>query len=359
MIGWTTIENDLGVDFTGQIKVVQDLTTYLNSQGGIDGHPIKLDMCAEKIASGGAQCGNQFLQDKAVAVAGYSITDGGSMYPILKSGGISYLGAGSQPGTAADLTPDGNHFFITAGALGKYASVDKYITSTLHVKSVGVIVGTSAAAQSAATNFIQKPLAASNVSVKIASITESNPDYTSALNTLSSTDFLFVLTSCTQSDAAFKQLQALGLKNPGLGCTGLDDIKAMGAGATGVYGFNYTVPVDDSRYSSQADVKQYLSLASKYNWDHSENSEQAYGQLSALVSLVQKSGGATATAAQVATALSTATAAALPLGVTKSGLNCATPPSTTIPTACNASGLMVKVGSDGKVTATDGNVLAP
>jgi branched-chain amino acid transport system substrate-binding protein len=357
VIGWTDVENSLGVNFVPQKNLIKNLVDYLNSTGGIGGHPIKLDTCAQTFTTGGAQCANQFLQDKAVGVTGIGITDGGSMYPILKTGGVPFLGSGVA--TAADLTADGNHFAITSGALGKYLAVDKYLTQTLHPKTVGVIVGTSASAQQAADNFIKKPLTGTGINIKITSITESNPDYTSTLATLHDANFTYILTTCTQSNAIFKQAQSLGTPLIGLGCTGLTDISTMGAGAKGVYGYNYSVPVDDPRYASRADVKQYLTLAAKYGWDHAENSGEVYGDFLAMVSVIEKAGGATTTGPKVAQALASANGVALPLGVSSTGLNCATPPVSSIATACNATGLMVQVQSDGKVLAVDGSPLTP
>jgi branched-chain amino acid transport system substrate-binding protein len=360
VIGFTTIENDLGISFTPQEEVAVDLVDHLNAVGGIGGHPIKLVTCAQQVTSGGAQCADQFLQDKAVVVLGYSITDDGAMYPILKSANVPFLGAGAMPGTAAGLTPDGNHFFTGIGPLGFFLAVDNFLATQLHPRKVGVIVSSTTAAQQAADNFIKAPLNKAGIDVTLAPLTASNPDFTSVLNTLSDSDFIFVLSNCNDVDSAFSQAAALGLKTRGFinVCTGASDIKAMGSGAAGKYGFSITVPVDDPRYASQPDVQEFLSLAKHYGWGHSGFDTQVYQLVLSVVSLIKQAGGATATSAQVKAAIANSNGTPLPLGA-PGGLNCAKPPSAVVPTACNASGLIVVVQSDGQIRALDGKWVSP
>lgn len=358
-IGWVDIEGDLGIDNSPQREAAESVIDHLNNNGGIDGHPAKLITCVTKGTSGGGDCANQMVQENAVLVLDYSVIDTGTMYPILKSANIPVLGSGASPLNAADLTPDDNHFFTGAGALVRYATINPWIANTLQAKSVGVMVGSSSAAQQAAENFIKKPLEALGVEVKTITLAESNPDYTAAVNAISDTDVLQVLLACAGQDEAIKQAVALGYGGKIIGCTDPADLEAMGDAAVNVYGVSPLKPVADPQFAEDSDVKEFLAVADEYGFDAAVANEQVYSLVLAAKDIIETAGGATATGADVAAALKASANAPLALS-SEAGLTCSTVLSPLAPTACNVDQMFVQVQDDGKtLKAVDGTFIGP
>lgn len=357
-MGFIDIEGDLGIDFSPQRTAAAQLVGYLNGKGGIGSHPIKLISCITKAASGGADCANQMVQDKVVIVLSFATIDTAAMYPILKSAGIPVLGGGTSPLNAADLTPDGNHFFTTGGAILRYVISNPFIAHTLKAKSVGLLVGSSAAAQQAADNFIKAPLEAMGVKVEIAQLAASNPDYTAAVNAIANTDVLQVLLDCSGQDAAIKQAVALGYKGKILGCDNPADLQAMGSAAAGVYSPSAVKPADDPAFANDPDVKAFLAVAGKYGWDKSTLTEGVYSLVLAARDAIVKAGGPTATGAQVAEALKSTTNAPLALA-SDADMTCSRILSKYAPTSCNVDSIFTQVQADGKTVKAIGTFVPP
>jgi ABC-type branched-subunit amino acid transport system substrate-binding protein len=358
-IGFIDIEGDLGIDFSPQRKVAQQVVEDLNHAGGIGSHPIELIPCATKAASGGADCANQMVQQKAVIVLDYGTIDTASMYPILKSAGIPVLGGGTSPLNAADLIPDGNHFFIGGGALVRYAATNPFIADTLKAKSVGLLVGSVSSAQQAAEKYIKAPLERRGVKVTTVQLAASNPDYTSAINAIFNTDVLQVLLDCSAQNEAIKQAVALGYKGKIFGCDDPVDLKAMGSAAAHVYSADPIKPVEDSAYAGDPDVKAFLGLAAKYHWDVSSFNGSAYSMVMAARAAIMAAGGPAATGAQVRDTIAKYSHVPFPLGP-PDGLTCTPVLSPLAPTACSVDSVFIQVQADGKsVKAVDGKFVRP
>jgi ABC-type branched-subunit amino acid transport system substrate-binding protein len=354
-IGFLDIEGSLGISFKPQRIVAQQYVDYLNSTGGLNGHPINLITCVTQAASGGADCANELVQKHAILALDYSIIDSASIYPILKSAGIPVFGGGNAPLDAADLTPDGNHWFVGGGALVTYATTNLFIANTFKAKTVGLLVGTSGAAQQAAQNFIKTPLAALGVKTQTVNIQESNPDYTAAIDTVSGTNVLEVLEGAAGVDTAIKQAKALGYKGKLFGALDPTDIAAMGSAATGVYG-GLTNVIPDNSNATQPAVKLYLALQQRYGWNWGDVS--AYQLVATGINVIKQAGGGTATGLQVRNAFATATNIPIPLG-SPTGLTCSKTLSPLAPTACNVQTLLYQVQSGGAVQPVTGQWASP
>jgi hypothetical protein len=298
------------------------------------------------------------VQDKVVIVLSYSTIDSAAMYPVLKSAGIPVLGAGTSPINAADLTPDGNHFFTSGGAILRYLASNPFIASTLKAKSVGILVGSAPVAQQAADNFIKAPLEAMGVKVEMAPLSASNPDYTAAVNAVADTDVLQVLLACSGQDAAIKQAVTLGYKGKIFGCDDPADLQAMGSAAANVYAPSALKPADDPAFANDADVKAFLAVAQAYGWDKSTATESVYSQVLAAVDAIIKAGGPTATGAQVAAVLRSSNKMPLALA-SDNGLTCSAVLSKLAPTSCNVDLIFTQVQADGKTVKAIGTFLSP
>jgi ABC-type branched-subunit amino acid transport system substrate-binding protein len=349
------IEGSLGISFKPQRVVAQQYVSYLNSTGGLNGHPVNLITCVTQSASGGATCANEFVQQHAVLALDYSIIDSASVYPILKSAGIPLFGGGNSPLNAADLTPDGNHWFVDGGALVGFSIENSFIANTFKAKSVGLLVGSSGAAQQAAQIFIEKPLGALGINTKSVNIQESNPDYTAALDTVSNTDVLEVLAGSATVDAAIKQAKALGYTGKRFASLAPADITAMGSAASGTYG-GLSAVVPNTSNASQPDVAQYVTFEHRYGWDFGDIG--VYQLVATAVNVIKQAGGATATGPQVRNAFTSATNIPIPLG-SPAGLTCSKPPSVLAPTACNVQLLLYQVQSNGSIQPVTGQWVSP
>jgi branched-chain amino acid transport system substrate-binding protein len=343
--GWIDIEGDLGIDFTPQRKVAQAAVQQINTAGGIGGHPVQLISCATKAASGGADCANQMIQDKVSLVLSFSTIDTSSIYPILKAAGIPLLGSGASPLNAPDLTPDGDHFFITAGALAQYAAGNVFISKTLKLKHIGVVVGSNSAAQQAAAVFVKAPLQALGVKVDLATISETNPDYTSAINAVYNTNGLMVLLTCSAQDAVVQQAVQLGYKGKIFGCGSAVDIHAMGSAAANVYSATQVIPATSPAFANDPGVKAFIAFTAKYGTENSLFSEQAYALVQAAEKAVITAGGPAATTAQIRTAIASSSHWQIPL-LSASGMTCSTVLSKIVPTGCNVDTMFVQVQPD-------------
>jgi hypothetical protein len=351
------IEGSLGISFEPQRVMAQQYVSYLDSKGGLNGHHINLITCVTQSASGGATCANEFVQKHAILAFDYSIIDSANVYPILKSAGIPVFGGGGSPLDAADLTPDGNHWFVGGGALVAFSVDNVFLAKTLHAKSVGLLVGTSGAAQQAAQTFIEKPLAAMGVTTTPVNIQESNPDYTAAIDTVSSTNVIEPLEGAAGVDAAIKQAKALNYKGEAFGGLDPTDIKAMGSAAPGVYGALPNI-VPSKSNESQPAVKLYASLEKRYGWNWGDLS--AYQMVATGIDVAKMAAGTTGvpTGLQVRQAFATATNVPIPLGG-PAGLTCSKAQSPLAPTACNVQLLLFKVEKNGSVEPVTGQWASP
>ena len=104
---------------------------YANAElGGIAGHPIQVDRCAENEDTASATaCANKMVQDKVAVVVIGTTGFGNTMVPIIAKAGIPYV---SATGSSSDeLTTPGTFmwtggFPADLGGMAKYAAQHSY-----------------------------------------------------------------------------------------------------------------------------------------------------------------------------------------------------------------------------------------
>jgi hypothetical protein len=208
-----------------------------------------------------------------------------------------------------------------------------------------VVAGSVAAAQQAAASFVKAPLEALGVKVNIATISESNPDYTSAINAVYKTDGLLILLGCSAQDAVVKQAVQLGYKGKIFGCSSPVDIQAMGSAAAKEYSSTQVIPATDPEFATDPGVKAFLAFTAKYHAQNSLFSEQAYALVQAAEKAVAAAGGPSATGTQIRAAIASSSKWQIPL-LSASGMTCSTVLSKLVPTACNTETMFVQVQPD-------------
>ncbi|MFE2555071.1 ABC transporter substrate-binding protein [Streptomyces sp. NPDC059352] len=77
----------------GMPAMAQAYARWVNSQGGIDGHELRVLTCNEQNSSAGAAaCARRAVREKAVAVVGSYSQNGGAFMAPLEAAGIPYIG---------------------------------------------------------------------------------------------------------------------------------------------------------------------------------------------------------------------------------------------------------------------------
>ncbi|MFE0643416.1 ABC transporter substrate-binding protein [Streptomyces sp. NPDC058877] len=77
----------------GMPAMAQTYARWVNSQGGIDGHELRVLTCNEQnTATGAAACARRAVQEKAVAVVGSYSQNGRAFMAPLEAAGIPYIG---------------------------------------------------------------------------------------------------------------------------------------------------------------------------------------------------------------------------------------------------------------------------
>jgi branched-chain amino acid transport system substrate-binding protein len=144
----------------------QAAVSYINEQlGGVDGHPIKLDVCATDSTPAATQkCAQQMVTDKPLFVQLGVDNNMNVAYPILQAAGIPVLGG--TPSTSPDLTATDARYWV-GGVVSVIAGGAEFIQQYMpKVKKAGMLVFNLPSGQ-AAIPFFQKPLEAAGVQVEV------------------------------------------------------------------------------------------------------------------------------------------------------------------------------------------------
>ncbi|MFT3863229.1 MAG: ABC transporter substrate-binding protein [Solirubrobacterales bacterium] len=138
VFGMINIETNQGADFPELRESVEATEKYLNEyKGGIDGHPIKVDVCVtDGSPATSASCANKLVADKPVAILGGSDIGAASAIPIYEKAGLAYIGGMNL--TPAEVTSKNSVVFNDA-AQSENADLGVYAVETVGAKKVAVI----------------------------------------------------------------------------------------------------------------------------------------------------------------------------------------------------------------------------
>ncbi|WP_370061687.1 ABC transporter substrate-binding protein [Streptacidiphilus sp. MAP5-3] len=101
---WAPMEGQAGAE-PGVPAMAQAIADYVNANGGIQGHQLRVVTCDEhNTAQGALACADQAATEGAVAVIGSSSQYAEQFMPTLENAGISYIG-GSGASTAEFTSP--------------------------------------------------------------------------------------------------------------------------------------------------------------------------------------------------------------------------------------------------------------
>jgi ABC-type branched-subunit amino acid transport system substrate-binding protein len=111
-----------GLSFPYPATAAKAAADALNKTGGIDGHPIQIDVCDNQgNPNQSAACGREAKSNGDIAVIGaWDIQGAAQILPVLQSEGIPYVGA--LAGTATELSNPDSFIFDPGAVLASYGT---------------------------------------------------------------------------------------------------------------------------------------------------------------------------------------------------------------------------------------------
>ena len=237
--------------------------SYANDYlGGLGGHKIVIDRCADKAdGASAAACANKFVQDGVAAVvAGQpAITD--QILPVLQGANIPWVG--SSPAGAAELG-DPTAYFFSSGFVGLLAAEAVYSKEKGYKKVT--LIGAENPQLVGAVKAIGTPLfQGQGVTLSLTTVPQGTADATSQVTaaTQSNPDAVSIVADNTVCQSVLTALSTIGAKQPKFvnsSCVAPEVVSAVGgSGINGVVLFT-TGDTDGSDHEAQlyrAVMQQY------------------------------------------------------------------------------------------------------
>jgi branched-chain amino acid transport system substrate-binding protein len=259
------IESNSGADFPEVREAALAAVNYVNNYGGgLDGHPIKLNVCiTDGSPATSVQCANKLVAQHPVAILGGSDLGGANTLPIYKKAGLDLFGG-------MDLTPAEssmpNSLIFNDVAQSGNSDIGVYAVKTLHAKNVSVIAIGDTQGISQAKGFEVPSVQQSGGAAKLFTLPPSQADASSvvASATGASPDAI-LLESPSQCVSLLTALKSLGNTKPILSidpCSAPNVVAATNGGANGMYWFE---PYQDILAADQTkDVMLTKAILAKY-----------------------------------------------------------------------------------------------
>lgn len=278
---------------------------YINEElGGVDGHPINLDVClTDGTPETSQKCANQLVDKKpALITAGVDLGTKASL-PIFDAAGLSYVGGFPLQGT--ELVAPNTYFFV-GGPPASQPVEAQFLAQTLKAKKVAVIHYNDPGATGLTENFFVPVLEKNGVKVTQYAVPVSNADWTPSLSAAkaSGPDVIAYVGGPTSCPPLIKTKQQLAIDKPLMTiqlCAGTSITKEAGAAAEGMYSaIQHLVDPADPDY------KLFLDKYGRYhgkNYKISQFSQVGFQTIMNVYDLMKKIGGDAVTPAAINKAL--------------------------------------------------------
>jgi ABC-type branched-subunit amino acid transport system substrate-binding protein len=185
---------------------------YVNTHGGLDGHPVKIVRCDDALdATKNQDCARRLIQDTSVlgVIGGETIVTPLVAAPLLNQAGLTYMstettGEGEMKGPAM--------FAVTGGAITQFAALAKHFPAT-GAKKVALVNAASTSSSKAAERTTQEVKAAGGSVVATVFAKPGTPDYSPVATQLLSAnpDVIFIGVTPTDLPAL---VRAIRQQNP-------------------------------------------------------------------------------------------------------------------------------------------------
>ena len=238
--GMINIESNPQASFPEIRQAAQAAVKYVNAYGGgLDGHPIKLDVCiTDGSPATSTQCANKLIAAHPVAIMGAGDLAAANTLPLYQKAGLAYIGGVDF--TPAESSAKNAVIFNDVAQTGN-SDIGVYSTRTLHAKNVSVITLDNTQGTAQANLFEIPSVKASGGTAKLFAIP---PNASSASSTLASAianhPDAFLLEDPSQCVSILTGLKSLGNTKPVLSidpCSAPPVIKAAAGAANGMYWF--------------------------------------------------------------------------------------------------------------------------
>ena len=264
-LGMINQENTPAGSFPELSQADQAAIAFVNDElGGIEGHPIQLEVCNTKFsAEGSTTCGQRFVQEKVPAVLG-GIDVFGNGIDVLNDNKIPFVGG--IPISDASVK-DANSFQWSGGSWGASVAFAQYAATTLKAKSAAIVYGEFGPITDAA-DYGKKVLQALGVSkVQMVPYPITATDLSTAVAAAGSgqPDVIFMLTADSGCKGGFDAIHTLGIKAT-VFYTGACTIPAIiaEAGPAKTNGTIFNVEVEIKRDHPAVDTTLYTKVIQKY-----------------------------------------------------------------------------------------------
>jgi len=172
---------------------------YVNTHGGLNGHPVKIVRCDDGLdPTKNQDCARQMIQDQSVlaVIGGETVITPHVAAPLFNESGPAYLatettGAGEMTGKAM--------FAVTGGAITQFAALDKYFPDN-GMKKIALVNASSTSSQASAA--VQKKQIEANGGTVTTTVfaKPGTPDYAPVATQLVSSGPDVIITGVTPTD---------------------------------------------------------------------------------------------------------------------------------------------------------------
>lgn len=314
---------------------------YANAElGGIGGHPIQVDRCAESEDTASATaCANQMVQDNVAAVVIGSTGFGANMVPIITKAGIPYV---SVTGAAVPELTTAGAFMWSGGYNATLTGFAKYAAQHGYKKITAYVIDVPAAL--AGASQLGNPLfKAEGVGLSIEPVPAGVPDATSQVTAglQGNPGAVAVIADEGTCTSILKALNVVSPSTPALvntSCMTTSAVQALGSAMNGVKVFGASAPQADD-----TEAQLYRYVMAKYAPKANTTGYTVTGYQS-MLGLIRATAGLTGTPtpASIMAAIKAAKNVALPDGA---GLRftCNGKAIPTLPSVCSSSEVVVTV----------------
>jgi branched-chain amino acid transport system substrate-binding protein len=201
-VAWINPGVGTGNVFPEATAAAQAAVSYINSDlGGVDGHPIKLDVCqSDGSAESDGQCAQRLAQDNPRVLTLAQDFNTPSIYPPMTAKGIPIIGG--TPAVPADLTAK-NTYWLSTDAGVYLAGVGNWIGEHLHPKSVTLLYDNPAA--SSGLGLIKSSLEKHGATVVGDLVNPASADWLAVYQSAARSDVVMTLFGSQQSCTGFAQ----------------------------------------------------------------------------------------------------------------------------------------------------------